>query len=140
MVGWVRNSPLEGRIVKVLVAARDIRVRRALSGLLELAGYRIVGATHTASLVPDLDARVAPELVVLELDRRDDAQNLQVVDRLSRRGRCIIVVCSGSTRCMAVLAAGANACLDKDDARFTDRLTEAVQAITGRPERRLQQE
>ena len=120
----------------VLVAARDIRVRRALSGLLELAGYRIVGATHTASLVPDLDAQVVPELVVMELDRRDERRNLAVVEQLARRGRCVIVVCSGSTRCGAVLAAGATACLDKDDARFTDRLTEAVQSLPRRPERR----
>lgn len=30
--------------MKVLVAARDVRVRRALSRLLELDGHRIVGA------------------------------------------------------------------------------------------------
>jgi AmiR/NasT family two-component response regulator len=117
----------------VLVAARDLRVRRALSGLLELAGWRIVGAAPTVSHVPDLDARVLPGVVVLELDRRDDQQDLGVVEQLVRRGRCVIVVCSGSTRSRAVLAAGATACLDKDDARFTDRLTEAVQSLPGRP-------
>lgn len=118
------------------MAARDIRVRRALSGLLELAGWRIVGETPTVSHVPDLDARVVPDLVVLELDRRDDRENLGVVEQLARRGRCVIVVCSGSTRCRAVLVAGAATCLDKDDAGFTDRLTEAVRSSPRRPGRR----
>ena len=139
MVRWVFLRP-EGRIVDVLVAARDIRVRRALSGLVELAGSRIVGATHAACLVPDLDVQLAPDLVVLEMDRRDVPHGLQIVERLTRRGRCLIVVCSGPTQCTAVLAAGARTCLDRDDPTFADRLAEAVQAVTGPSDRRLQQE
>ena len=112
----------------MLIAARDVRVRRALSRLLELAGNRIVGVTHASRLVLDLDAEVAPDVVVLELDQRNDPLDLQVVDALVRRGRAVIAVSSGSTRCAAVLAAGARACLDKD-AGFTDRLAEAVRAV-----------
>ncbi len=129
----------------MLVAVRDVRVRRALSGLLEVAGDQIVGATDSVHLLPELDAQVAPDVVVLELSRRDEPQDLQVIDRLARRGRVVIAVCSGLRRCDAALAVGASACLDKD-AGFTDRLGEAVRGLavkeTSSPpqKRRLRQE
>ena len=110
----------------MLVAARDVRVRRALSGLLQLVDRRTVAATHTAGLGPALDAAVTPELVVLELDRAHEAQDLRVIERLASRGVPVIAVCSGTTRRAAVLAAGARACLDEDDPGFADRLAEAV--------------
>ncbi len=116
--------------MRVLVAARDVRVRRALSSLLELDGDRIVGATDAARLLPELDAEASPDLVVLELDRREALQDLQVVAELARRGRAVIAVSSGPAWCAAVLTAGARACLDKD-ADFTDRLAEAVRAVAG---------
>jgi DNA-binding NarL/FixJ family response regulator len=116
--------------VRVLVAARDVRVRRALCRLLELDGDRVVGATGALRLLPELDAEVVPDLVVLELDRRENIQHLRVIEGLNRRGRAVIVVCSGTSSCAAVLAAGARCCLDKDG-DFTDRLAEAVRAVAG---------
>ncbi|WP_138760710.1 response regulator [Modestobacter altitudinis] len=116
--------------MRVLVAARDIRVRRALSRLLELDGDQIVGATDAPRLLPELDAQVSPDLVVLELDRREHSQDLLVVEELARRGRAVIAVSSGSSLHAAALAAGARACLDKD-AQFPDRLAEAVRAVAG---------
>ncbi len=113
--------------MRVLVAARDVRVRRALSRLLELDGNRIVGATDALRLL-QLDAESSPDLVVLELDRGEDAQDLRIVEELASRGRAVIAVSSGSASCAAVLAAGARACLDKD-ADFTDRLPQAVRAV-----------
>ncbi len=114
--------------MRVLVAARDVRVRRSLSNLLELDGNRIVAATDAPRLLPELDADLGPHLVVLELGGRELAQDLRVVEELARRGRAVIAVSSGSASCAAVLAAGARACLDKD-ADFTDRLAEAVRAV-----------
>src|SRR5215210_4859402 len=116
--------------MRVLVAVRDVRVRRALSLLLELDGNRIVAATDALHRLPELDAEVGPDLVVLELSRRQHAQDLRVVEDLAHRGRAVIAVCSGPTSCAAGLAAGARACLDKD-ADFTDRLAEAVRAVAG---------
>jgi DNA-binding NtrC family response regulator len=125
--------------VNVLVAARDIRVRRALSGLLESAGYRVEGTTLAVGQEPDLDADAPADVVVLELDRGHDSRDLTVIERLSRRGRSVIVVCSGPRRRTAVLAVGAKAYLDKDDAGFADRLAEAVAAVTGPPDHPLLQ-
>ncbi len=116
--------------MRVLVAARDVRVRRALSRLLELEGDRIIGATDTPHQLPQLDAELSADLVVLELDRPQDPQDLRIIEGLTRRGRAVIAVCSGSAPCAAALAAGARACLDKD-ADFTDRLAEAVRAVPG---------
>ena len=116
--------------MRVLIAARDVRVRRSLSSLLELDGNRVVAATDAPRLLPALDADLGPHLVVLELDRRELSQDLRVVEELARRGRAVIAVSSGSASCAAVLAAGAWACLDKD-ADFTDRLAEAVRAVAG---------
>lgn len=116
--------------MRVLVAAPDVRVRRALSSLLESDGNRVVGATDASRLLPELDAEVGSDLVVLELDRRADSHDLQVIAELARRGRAVIAVCSGSTSCAAVRAAGARACLAKD-ADFPDRLAEAVRGLAG---------
>ncbi|WP_448640856.1 hypothetical protein [Geodermatophilus sp. URMC 63] len=116
--------------MKVLIAARDVRVRRALSRLLELDGGRVVGATAALGLLPELDDQVDPDLVVLELDRREDPRDLRVVGELVRRGRAVIAVSSGSTRSAAVLAAGARACLEKDS-DFPDRLAQVVRAVAG---------
>ena len=60
--------------MRVVVAARDIRVRRSLSSLLELDGNRIVAATDAPALLPELDADLGPDLVVLELGRRELVQ------------------------------------------------------------------
>ena len=114
--------------MRVLVAARDVRVRRALSRLLELDGHRIVGATDAPHLLLQLDAQLSPDVVVLELDRREDSHDLHVIEKLTRRGRAVIGVSSGTAGCAAVLAAGARACLDKD-AGFPDRLDQAVRAV-----------
>ena len=116
--------------MRVLVAARDVRVRRSLSSLLELDGNRVVAVTGAPRQLPELDAELGPDLVVLELGRREQPQDLRVVEELARRGRAVIAVSSGSTSCAAVLAAGAKACLDKD-ADFTDRLAEVVRAAAG---------
>ena len=116
--------------MRVLVAARDVRVRRSLSSMLELDGNRVVAATGAPLQLAELDAELGPDLVVLELGRREQPQDLRVVEELARRGRAVIAVSSGSTSCAAVLAAGAKACLDKD-AGFTDRLAEVVRAVAG---------
>src|SRR3954452_12476109 len=100
--------------MRVLVAARDLRVRRSLAGLLELDGNRVVAATNAPHRLPELDADLGPDLVVLELGRRELSQDLQVVGELARRARAVIALSSGSASCAAVLAAGARACLDKD--------------------------
>jgi DNA-binding NarL/FixJ family response regulator len=116
--------------VRILIAARDVRVRRALSRLLELDGNRILGATDAPRLLPDLDAEVVPDVVVLELDRSDHRRDLRVVEELAGRGRAVIIVSSGSSSWAAALAAGARSCLDKD-AHFSDRLVDAVRAVAG---------
>ncbi len=116
--------------MRVLVAARDVRVRRSLSSLLELDGVRVVGTTGAPRLLPQLDADLGPDLVVLDLSRGEQAQDLRIVEELARRGRAVIAVCSRSTTCAAVLAAGARACLEKD-ADFPDRLAEAVRTVSG---------
>jgi DNA-binding NarL/FixJ family response regulator len=118
--------------MRVLVAARDVRVRRSLSSLLELAGDRVVGTTGAPRLLPQLDTDLGPDLVVLEFSRREQAQDLRIVGELARRGRAVIAVCSGPTSMAAVLRAGARACLDKD-VDFSDRLAAAVRAVAGPP-------
>jgi len=114
--------------VRVLIAARDVRVRRALCGLLELHGHRIVGAADTPRQLPQLDAELNPDLVVLELNRAEYADELQIMGQLDRRGCPVIAVCSVSEECASVVAAGARACVDKD-VEFTDRLAQAIRAV-----------
>jgi DNA-binding NarL/FixJ family response regulator len=89
-----------------------------------------MAVTDAPRLLLELDADLRPDLVVLELSRRELSQDLRVVEELARRGGAVIAVTSGSAACAAVLAAGARACLDKD-AAFTDRLAEAVRGVAG---------
>jgi DNA-binding NtrC family response regulator len=112
----------------VLVAAGDLRVRRALSRLLELDGHRIVGAADASQLLPQLDAELTPDLVVLELSRGEHADDVRIVGELARRGRPVIAVSSGSAPCATVIAAGAQACLDKG-VDFTERLAQALRVV-----------
>jgi DNA-binding NarL/FixJ family response regulator len=116
--------------MRVLVGARDVRVRRSLANLLELDGNQVLAVTGSLRLLPELDADLGPDLVVLELGRREQSQDLRTVEELARRGRAVIAACSGSAPIAAVLAAGAHACLDKD-AEFTDRLVDAMRAVAG---------
>ena len=119
---------IEGRDVKVLVTAPDIRVRRALSGLLQSAGYRTVVTAHPADLGPTGDPQAVPDLVVLHLGGGSDARDLGGVERLARLGCSVITVSRGRTRPTAVLAA-ASAHLDEEDPRFADQLTDAVRRV-----------
>ena len=122
--------------MKVLVTAPDLRVRRALCGLLQSAGHRTVEAAHPADLGSALDKGPAADLVVLEAGRDADAQDLATIERLTRLGCSVIAVASRPTRPAAFLAAGAATCLDEDDPGFADQLTDAVRAVTeerGRP-------
>ena len=126
--------------MKVLLAVQDVRVRRALSRLLELNGHRIVAAADVATLLPQLQAELSPDVVVLELDRHEHVNDLDVVGELARRGAPVIAVSSGLGPCASILAAGAQACLDKDVA-FSDRLAVALRAVAAgglppRPTRR----
>jgi len=118
--------------VRALVAARDVRVRRSLSRLLELDGCSVMGTTAVPSQLRRLAAELGPDLVVLELGRRSDPEDLRIVAGLARHGCAVIAVCSGSSSRAAVLAAGARACLDTD-ADFADRLTDAVRLLAARP-------
>lgn len=119
--------------MNILVAARDVRVRRALSGLLQLVDHRAVGAADTVDLGADLDAAVVPDVVVLELGRGHQAQDLRVIEALVLRGCSVIAVCSGTTQTSVVLAAGATACLDEEDPGFADRLAATVRTVPGPP-------
>ena len=117
--------------MKVLVVARDSRVRRALSGLLELVDPCTVSVTGMATLGPELDAEPVPEVVVLQLDRGHETDDVQGIERLARRGCSVIAVCSPATRHPVVLAAGARTCLEEDDPGFADRLAEALRMVSG---------
>jgi DNA-binding NarL/FixJ family response regulator len=116
--------------MRVLVAAHDARVRRALSRLLELDGNGVVATTDSFGLLPRLQADLGPDVVVLDLDRHQDPRDVWVVEELSRCGRAVVAVCNGRSSCAGALAAGARACLDTN-ADFPDRLAAAVRAVAG---------
>ena len=120
---------IEGRDVKVLVTAPDIRVRRALSGLLQSAGHRTVVTAHPAEIGPAADPEAVPDLVVVQFGRVIDARCVQAVEQLARLGCSVITVSSGRPHPTARIAATASACLDEDAPGFADQLTDAVRAV-----------
>jgi DNA-binding NarL/FixJ family response regulator len=118
--------------MRVLVVDKDARVRRAVSALLEAADYVVVGVASAARWAPDLSRRLAPDVVVLEIDRRRGIDDVDVVAELVRRGRIVIAVCSAPAHRAAAVAAGAAACLDKDG-RFVEDLANVVRAAAAGP-------
>ena len=126
--GELAAAAEQGGRVRVVVAAPDVRVRRALSGLLELQGHRVVGAVDTSRLLPQLDAELSTNLVVLELNRRAYADDLQLVRSITQRGYPVIAITSDATRCASVVSVGAEVCLDKS-VDFPERLARALRAV-----------
>ena len=126
--GELAAAAEQGGRVRVVVAAPDVRVRRALSGLLELQGHRVVGAVDTSRLLPKLDAELSTDLVVLELNRPAYADDLQLVRNIAQRGYLVIAITSEATRCASVISVGAQACLDKA-VDFPERLARALGAV-----------
>ena len=111
---------------------QDARVRRAMSALLEAAGYVVAGTASSARSAWDLSLRFAADVVVLQIDRRRGMQDVEVVAELVRRGRIVIAVCSAPAHRAAAMAAGATACLDKDG-RFVEDLATVVRAAAAGP-------
>jgi DNA-binding NtrC family response regulator len=126
--GELAAAAEQGGRVRVVVAAPDVRVRRALSGLLELQGHSVVGAVDTSQLLPQLDAELSTNLVVLELNRRAYADDLKLVRSITQRGYPVIAITSDATRCASVVSVGAQACLDKS-VDFPERLARALRAV-----------
>lgn len=117
----------------VLVVDDDARVRWALQTLIESApDLAVVGQAATATQALELDLRLVPDSVVLDLLLPAASDGLSTLQELIRRGRPVVAISiSGGLRDPA-LRAGADTFLEKG-AREMDRLLDTIRAASLRP-------
>lgn len=123
-------QPAEPR-TRVLIVDGDRRVRRSLSGILEVSDrVEVVGCVSTAAEAVDQVHEACPDAVLIDLDRPDAETWLDLLPVL--RGACpgaaIVVLSAVSTLRNGALRAGADAFLNKFEA--ADTLAEAVVAVS----------
>ena len=117
-------------VIRVLVVDDDARVRRALHDLIEVSGGMQVVATAgdlTAALAAD--ERTSPAVALVDVLLPDQADGIEVVRALTRRGRRVVATSvSASVRNDAV-AAGAVGFVEKspDDQRLLSVLRHSAE-------------
>jgi DNA-binding NarL/FixJ family response regulator len=123
-------QPLEPR-TRVLIVDGDRRVRRSLSGLLEASDLvEVIGCASTAVEMIDMVLEACPDAVLIDLDRPDAEDWLDLIATFRCACPSAAIVVLGEARSLrdVALKAGADAFLNKPE--VTETLAEAVVAIS----------
>jgi DNA-binding NarL/FixJ family response regulator len=124
----VPGDPLKALKLRVLVVDDDIRVRRALRGLIECAAdLTVVGEAGSARSAGRLDLELGPDVVVLDLLLPRASDGMQVLRELRRRGRPVVAISRMGELGPQAMAEGAHAFLEKHG-RDVDDLLEMIRA------------
>jgi DNA-binding NarL/FixJ family response regulator len=124
----VPGDPLKAFKLRVLVVDDDIRVRRALRGLIECASdLTVVGEAGSARSAGRLDLELDPDVVVLDLLLPRASDGMQVLQELRGRGRPVVAISRMGELGPLAMAEGAHAFLEKHG-RDVDDLLEMIRA------------
>jgi DNA-binding NarL/FixJ family response regulator len=122
------------RLLRLLVADDDPRVRRALQGVLsDVDGLELLAVCGSA---PELCARATtrrPDVVLLDVHLPDAATGLSLLGELARAAVPVVAMSAAGGVRAAALAAGAAAFVEKDGA--TDGLVAALLTAGSGPRR-----
>ncbi len=103
-----------GGTARVLVVDNDPRVRAALRALIESSpGLSVAGEASSASGAYQADARLCPEVVVLDVLLPTAQDGLEVLKRLAESGRAVVALSIREGVRAAAVAAGAAAFVEK---------------------------
>ena len=124
----VAGDPLKALKLRVLVVDDDLRVRRALRGLIERASdLTVVGEAGSAPSAGRLDLELDPDVVVLDLLLPQASDGMQVLRELRGRGRPVVAISRMGELGSQAVAEGAHAFLEKHG-RDVDDLLEMIRA------------
>jgi DNA-binding NarL/FixJ family response regulator len=124
----VPAHPGKAPTLRVLIVGDDIRVRRALRGLIECApDLTVVGGAGSTRSARRLDLELLPDVVVLDLLLPWVSDGLQVLRELRGRGRPVVAISRMGELGSQAMVAGAHAFLEKRG-RDVDDLLDMIRA------------
>jgi two-component system chemotaxis response regulator CheB len=124
----VPGDPSKAPRLRVLVVDDDVRVRRALRGLIECApDLMVVGEAGSARGARRLDLELDPDVVVLDLLLPQASDGMDVLRELRGRDRPVVAISRMGELGSQAMAAGAHAFLEKHG-RDVDDLLDMIRA------------
>jgi DNA-binding NarL/FixJ family response regulator len=117
---------------RVLIVDRDARVRDGLRGVLELdSGVLVIGEAASAQEAVEMDGKLSPDVVFLDLSLPTALDGLAVVRELAARDRAVVATSiNGGVLSSTALAAGAIAFMEKSRSA-ADGLPMLLRAASG---------
>jgi DNA-binding NarL/FixJ family response regulator len=124
----VPGDPSKAFKLRVLVIDDDVRVRRALRGLIECTSdLTVVGEAGSARSAMRLDLELGPDVVVLDLLLPQAPDGMQVLRELRGRDRPVVAISRMGELGPQAMLAGAHAFLEKHG-RDVDDLLDMIRA------------
>ena len=124
----VPGDPRKAPKLRVLVVDDDVRVRRALRGLIECASdLAVVGEAGSARGARRLDLELDPDVVVLDLLLPQASDGIDVLRELRGRDRPVVAISRMGELGPQAMAEGAHAFLEKHG-RDVDDLLDMIRA------------
>ena len=124
----VPGDPRKAPKLRVLVVDDDVRVRRALRGLIECASdLAVVGEAGSARGARRLDLELDPDVVVLDLLLPQASDGMDILRELRGRDRPVVAISRMGELGPQAMAEGAHAFLEKHG-RDVDDLLDMIRA------------
>jgi DNA-binding NarL/FixJ family response regulator len=122
------DDPRKAPKLRVLIVDDDVRVRRALRGLIQCSpDLTVVGEARSTRSAKRLDLELLPDVVVLDLLLPQAPEGMQVLRELRGRGRPVVAICGTGGLGPQAVRAGAYAFLEKHG-RDVDDLLDMIRA------------
>jgi DNA-binding NarL/FixJ family response regulator len=119
--------------VAVLVIEDDARVRRAVRSLIDSASDLLfVGEASSEVEALELDQRIVPDVVLLDILLPLASDGMRVLGRLLERGRRVVAMSIRGGLAADTVAAGAHVFVEKD-VRGGSAILVAIRAAADRP-------
>ena len=122
------DDPRKAPKLRVLIVDDDVRVRRALRGLIQCSPeLTVVGEAGSTRSAKRLDLELFPDVVVLDLLLPQAPEGMQVLRELRGRGRPVVAICGTGGLGSQAVRAGAHGFLEKHG-RDVDDLLDMIRA------------
>ncbi len=134
------NTTGTGGTARVLVVDNDARVRAALCALIGSSpGLSVAGEASSTSAAYEAEARLCPDVVILDILLPTAQDGLAVLRHLAATGRVVVALSIREGLRTAALGAGAAAFVEKYAGPdvLLETLREAVARVPGRDSRTL---
>ena len=115
--------------LRVLIVDDDARIRRGLREMIETSDdVSVAGEAASGKRALELDHRLRPEVVIVDVLLPQAADGLAVLAELANRKRCTIAISVCDTLASDAIAAGADSFIAKGSS-LIDRLLPALRSL-----------